>query len=407
MKENELRNMLKKPQIDSLMDRRIAEGILKHNTNQANNRQRAKVIYSKFFRNSYARLSFALSAAVLVLALIGGTVSWYRQTREELFDDNQLNPANSVEYGDDKAAIDEKLVTENILPLFDSSEVLTEAVTLGNTHGNIANKGLVCGYDGWIYYSDFNNEGYLCRMKADGSDKQILLEEKCEYINVMNDYLYFKGENGFIKRCKLDGSELVNLTEKYVGEIFVTSENIFYISDSIEKIDLDGSRHESLTKEGNYFNIDICGDYIFYTELSDNFKIYAVKKDGSQQYLVMENARAGVILGEYLYYVDMATNRYRRYNLTTGKTEANGFGTAPHLVDDLLYTNAKSGVYIYNEVNMTLKKAYDYDNDIVQNFFLAFDKIFVIIEDWHERMYIKEIFMAEIDTKTGKLIKLE
>lgn len=78
-----------------------------------------------------------------------------------------------------------------------------------------------------------------------------------------------------------------------------------------------------------------------------------------------------------------------------------------YLVDDLLYTNAKSGVYIYNEVNMTLKKAYDYDNDIVQNFFLAFDKIFVIIEDWHERMYIKEIFMAEIDTKTGKLIKLE
>jgi len=132
-----------------------------------------------------------------------------------------------------------------------------------------------------------------------------------------------------------------------------------------------------------------------------------VKTDGSRQYLVKEKAREGVILGEYLYYIDMATNRYRRYNLTTGMTETDGYGQAPHLVDDALYTNAKSGVYIYDEGNMALIKAYDYENDIVQNFYVAGDKIFVIIEDWHERQFVRELFLAEINVKTGELIKVE
>ena len=88
-------------------------------------------------------------------------------------------------------------------------------------------------------------------------------------------------------------------------------------------------------------------------------------------------------------------------------TETDGYGQAPHLVDDALYTNAKSGVYIYDEGNMALIKAYDYENDIVQNFYVAGDKIFVIIEDWHERQFVRELFLAEINAKTGELIKVE
>lgn len=406
MKESDLRNLLKRPQLDSFMDRRIAEGILNYNINQANNRQRARVIYNKFFGN-FAAQFIAVTAAIAVLAIIGGSVGWFSQKKEELFEDSRMEPASSGSSGIDNYLSDEKLITENTLPLFDAGKIAAEAAMLGNSHGNKANKGLFCEHDGWIYYSNFNNKGYLCRMRPDGSDKQVLLEEKCEYINVMNNYLYFLGEDGRIKRCRPDGSELVSLTDKYAGEILVTSEYIYYISASIEKIDLDGSNHESITKEGTYFNIDICGDYIFYTELSDDFNIYAVKTDGSRQYLVKEKAREGVILGEYLYYIDMATNRYRRYNLTTGMTETDGYGQAPHLVDDALYTNAKSGVYIYDEGNMALIKAYDYENDIVQNFYVAGDKIFVIIEDWHERQFVREIFLAEINAKTGELIKVE
>ncbi|NLC20106.1 MAG: DUF5050 domain-containing protein, partial [Clostridiales bacterium] len=323
----------------------------------------------------------------------------------------QTSPANGTKAGDEISVTDEQVASDKSIHLLDFGMTEKKAVRLGNSHGNKANMGLICEYDGWIYYSDYNNDGYLAKMRPDGSDKQILLKEKCGYINLMNDYLYFKGEDGRIKRCRPDGSDLVSLTDKYVGEILVTSERIYFTSDCIEGIDLNGGNHERLTNEGKYYSLDIFGDYIFYTEYTDTFKIHAVKTDGSQQYLVRENARDGVILGNYLYYVDLETNRYCRFNLTTGKTESGSYGLFPHQVNDILYTNGKAGIYIYDNIyeesGMRLKKEYYFNVDIVLNFYLAGERIYVIIEDWHEREKVKDVYLAEINPDTGELIRIE
>ncbi|NLC19929.1 MAG: hypothetical protein GX757_12095, partial [Clostridiales bacterium] len=105
MKENELRGILKRPQPDSSMDRRIAENILKYNVNHANNRQRAAVIYNKFIKNSFVGLTCAISAAAIILVLAGGIISRFSQVRQDDRENIQKNvqtsPANGTKAGDE------------------------------------------------------------------------------------------------------------------------------------------------------------------------------------------------------------------------------------------------------------------------------------------------------------------
>ncbi len=63
--------------------------------------------------------------------------------------------------------------------------------TLGNTSGNLNNKGLVCENDGYIYFANLSDNHYLYRMNPDGSDPVRLIEVPVSYINAAGDYLYF------------------------------------------------------------------------------------------------------------------------------------------------------------------------------------------------------------------------
>ncbi len=84
-------------------------------------------------------------------------------------------------------------------------------VPRGNTPGNISQGGFVAASDGWVYFSIPEGER-LIKMRSDGTEKQVLVEEDAssitgiQYINLIGDWLYYNSGSDIVK-VQTDGSE--------------------------------------------------------------------------------------------------------------------------------------------------------------------------------------------------------
>ena len=63
--------------------------------------------------------------------------------------------------------------------------------TIGNTSGNLNNKGLFCEDGGYIYFANIYDNNYLYRMESNGTNAVKLIDVPVSYINSGGDYLYF------------------------------------------------------------------------------------------------------------------------------------------------------------------------------------------------------------------------
>ena len=112
--------------------------------------------------------------------------------------------------------------------------------SLGNTDGNLQQRGLVASDGKWIYY-EF--KGGLYKSKLDGSEKTMLYsigEEKPNlyqylwYINVRGDWVYFSGKNNEtgtagLYKIKKDGTGIQRLvSDTYANEVYVIGDKIYY-----------------------------------------------------------------------------------------------------------------------------------------------------------------------------------
>ncbi len=195
---------------------------------------------------------------------------------------------------------------------------LAELVTgtaweLGNLQGNLLSEGWLCESDGELYYSDYNNEGFLCRAKPDGTGKQVLSEEIPSNIQVMGDWVYYSAYDGTInriKRIRKDGGEAEVIGGDAVAYMLVTEDWIFYnAGDYIAKMRPDGSERTVLCEMQEnaggveYAWLSIYGDCLFCEDVLGGQKLYAVKTDGSGQHLVEQDVIYPVVHGDSLYYL--------------------------------------------------------------------------------------------------------
>jgi hypothetical protein len=131
----------------------------------------------------------------------------------------------------------------------------------------------------WIYFRGFSlfslygysRESYVCRIKTDGTQFEMLDDEdyNAAYVSVVGEYIYYGSpgldDGSYIKRMRLDGSEKTVLwsTKKrsYLDEVFVFEDYIYFSgyegrinqADTafIKRIRLDGSEVETLAGESN------------------------------------------------------------------------------------------------------------------------------------------------------------
>ena len=277
--------------------------------------------------------------------------------------------------------------------------------TIGNTAGNLYNGGLFCEYDGYVYYSNVNDNHSLYRMKPDESEKEKLLAVHPGNILAGGDYLYYfqygvTGEMGLgnirsghnFHRAELDGDN-VTVMENEVVVMGQLVDNYLYLllagdeHPTLRKIKIDKSEKVDLAEYAVY---PACAEdgIIYYNGTHKNHYLYALNTaNDSVSELWAGNIWYPTIDGDYIYYIDVANNyrlcRYVRSSeiievLTEERVECFNVGggyiyyqkasaTAPAL--KMMSTDGSITVTIaegnFTNINMTSRYVYfqDYEDE--------------------------------------------
>ncbi|MCD4712315.1 MAG: DUF5050 domain-containing protein [Clostridiales bacterium] len=178
-----------------------------------------------------------------------------------------------------------------------------EYVQLSNSRANYINV-----HEDWVYFVNSMDNDTIYRMKTDGSEPQqlsILSSVRC--LIQYDGYLYFNPYSEYNKlyRMKLDGSELVMINDQWVP-FFMIYDGKLYMSQhgeyGIFRSELDGSGKTKLTDYyGDFFNIT--SDNVFYNNAAENYQLYRMKIDGSENELWLEQSVVYMCVNDgYLYF---------------------------------------------------------------------------------------------------------
>jgi hypothetical protein len=162
----------------------------------------------------------------------------------------------------------------------------------GNTTGNITNEGHAAYEDDWMYFSinceihDYESGNFviwegIVKVRTDGSSLTFVTHHSAGYINVFDDWIYYRNadDDGKIYKIRTDGSEWEKLSnDDWPSDINVVDGWIYYtISGSgysdIYKIRTDGSDRIQIDTNGDTATqINVVGDWIYYKTLAIEIK---------------------------------------------------------------------------------------------------------------------------------------
>ncbi|MBP1755538.1 MAG: hypothetical protein H6Q59_1936 [Firmicutes bacterium] len=252
---------------------------------------------------------------------------------------------------------------------------------VGNTSGNIYNGGLFCEQNNKIYFSNDAADGSLYVMDSDLSNIKMVYGDKAVFINADDNYLYYVRANNTrenqtgnifmffntgVYRLNHNGKGLKAFTGNPGSYLLLYGNNIYFQRYDVEvglflyRYQIDGKMERLLLQdavipttvmdnaliyngftkdhninaldlssytfhpkfEGNYYYPIFNGDYIYYLNLDDNYKIYRMNCDGSNPTLIVNERCSTYNItddGKFLFYqVDGGKhNRICRMNLET------------------------------------------------------------------------------------------
>ena len=289
-------------------------------------------------------------------------------------------------------------------------------VSYGNTSGNISNRGTATRQGEWIYYTasgydiyaiktdgterkiiadvfdgdgDFKGEqiaflnvidewiyftssewfdeplshfvSRIYAIKTDGTGYRKVADDGVIQINVVDDWIYYvNNEDRKIYAMKTDGTDRRKINDEHSSDMVVDGQWIYYLNDKnhICAIKMDGTGRKTINSDLSR-GINIVGDWIYYlasfpdsNDLYGNYKIYAIKTDGSERQLVLEDGWIGSlnVSMDWIYYTrdlygdgDTATFSLMHAVKTDGsekRTLADGvelYTGALNIVDDWIF----------------------------------------------------------------------
>lgn len=115
---------------------------------------------------------------------------------------------------------------------------------IGNTSGNLINKGLFAEHNGKIYFANPYDNNQLYSMNSDCTDIKRLSDDSVSYINVTDNYIFyvrnnfdpdnagmvFRGQLYGIIRCKLNGQRGTALTADVITSMSLVGNRVYYNS---------------------------------------------------------------------------------------------------------------------------------------------------------------------------------
>ncbi len=201
-----------------------------------------------------------------------------------------------------------------------------------NETDSIRNSNLVrFGYltqaeSGRIYYVEFE-ENAIYAANSDGSEKNLICDDIGTCLQVEGEYLYYKSEQGGIRRVHTENLLIENLVEENTGE-FIIKDGRIYVNapDGFSVYNLDGTGKEVLFEGYEPVMINSAGeDFLFIrtsgTDISMYMKGYLVDYNLSsgELYTVAEKIWYPVVAGSYLSYMDADMGFRQIYNTATGE----------------------------------------------------------------------------------------
>ena len=257
----------------------------------------------------------------------------------------------------------------------------------------------------YVYYIGYS-DGYVYRVKKDGSNVSQLNSVKCSALQVKGSYIYYvSSSDGAVYTMRKDGGKTTKISpdDLVVYQIAVDDDGIYYISQSdthLYKANLDFSNAVAISEQTQATRFTMDKDYIYYTVVNEDYVssdsssdstsskaskstsstsseavssessdsdsdaeiiTYKAKKDGSNPQKLVENALCPIVVGDYVYYSEYVSGNQdgkNSYYICRIKTDGTGFEKFEHkgqlfnYSDNLLYyinadTTSEDYGYVY------------------------------------------------------------
>lgn len=282
----------------------------------------------------------------------------------------------------------------------------------GNTPGNLFNNGLFCELNDNIYFSNRNDDGTLYQMDSNMNNFRKLSDDKVEFINAVGNYIYYvrknylkdKSANGVLNsndkgvyRINLNGKNIKLLYDEPSGMVNVHGNNVYYQHYNKEEgisfysIGIDGKNEKKISNI-SIMPISIINHSLYYTLLESDHYIHKMNLDTKADSILYKgNCNAPIICGEYLYYMSL-DNNYEIYRVSL-----EGNDPTPIVQNRVSTFNITSdGRYIYYQVD-------DNENNGIYRMNLQSGESTLIREGNYKQIHIvgKYVFFTDFnDTNT-------
>ncbi len=159
--------------------------------------------------------------------------------------------------------------------------------------------------DGWAYYNDYDAKT-INRVRLDGSDGQVLLDEDCYWIQVRGEWVYYISSGSHdLRRMRTDGRENTLLVENASAPNLVGDWIYCTASGKMQRMRTDGSGRTPLYDLASSM-MEVAGGWIYYLDSDRLLCRIAADGSGGQERLTdqpLDSSNGFCIAGGWIVFV--------------------------------------------------------------------------------------------------------
>lgn len=210
----------------------------------------------------------------------------------------------------------------------------------------VSDSGIAARQGDWIYYINGDNftreengrfheyAGALCRMRADGSDKQVVVDRDVSLFNIRGEEIFlcvYENNGSVAAKALIDGTgykTLCKIDDIYHGGCYAFGgDYIYYTKDyRLYRMDRSGENKKRIT-EFKIYNLRVNGERVFFTrEENENIGSVFTLKDGEIVQVTKSAAYVLLITDTNVYYYLLDNGTVYRYGVESGEHKAIIYG---------------------------------------------------------------------------------
>jgi hypothetical protein len=177
----------------------------------------------------------------------------------------------------------------------------------------------------WIYFSSSDRFQKLLKQNLKTGEKFSIYNGVAGSINIVDGWIYFVNysEKGYLYKVRTNGKEAENLVSEPVNSVIVNGDWIYYLNekDEICRIKTDGTG-QMLIGKNKIYSYNLTQKWIYFSNDDDRRYLYRMELDGSKPAKV--NARSTdyiCVFGEQVFYIGFGENQYNVYRLLPNDIE--------------------------------------------------------------------------------------